>query len=351
MHSTEASFMTRWFMALGQQLHLSVSFGDMGQPRILQPRVWHVAFIAMMLMGLVGWSAYYFSYAVSQQSIDPGMKSELAQKNKEILSLRATLAEKSEELAFRDNKLKFFAHELGNIQARLDRFDSIGERLFEDKYFGEYLAELDNIEPVGDGEITVRTPATSVFAIATQLASTRRRTDDVERVMETSLDLLSKTQINRNLQPHHWPVVNKRTYLSSQYGMRTDPFTKKQRWHSGVDIAGGYNAPIVASADGVITFSGYRFGYGIMVEITHGNGIRTRYGHLNQALMRNGQSVKAGEVIGLMGSSGRSTGPHLHFEVMLGEHKVNPYPFIKDGRENAKMLALSNIQAYDTNRF
>ncbi|MBA43335.1 MAG: hypothetical protein CMF62_04920 [Magnetococcales bacterium] len=351
MPTNELSVFKRLLLTLRQTMHLSVSFGDTGHQRMLTPRLWHLVAMAGLILGLLGWSLYYFSYAVSQQSIDPYLKSQLAAKNLQIVALESELSEKTEELAFRDNKMKFFAHELGNIQARLDRFDSIGERLFEDKYFGDYLAELDNIEPVGDGEISVRTPATSVFAIATQLASTRRRTDDVERVMETSLDLLSKTQINRNVQPHHWPVVNKRTYLSSNYGMRTDPFSKKQRWHSGVDIAGGYNAQIVASADGVITFSGYRFGYGIMVEVTHGNGIRTRYGHMNQALVRNGQSVKAGEVVGLMGSSGRSTGPHLHFEVLLGEHKVNPYPFIKDGRENAKMLALSNIQAYDTNRF
>lgn len=351
MNPTEPTIIRHMLQALSQTLHLSVSYGDTGHQRLLTPRLWQVVLLVFLLLTLLGWSLFYFSYAVSQQSIDPRLTSELSAKTKQIQTLKAEIVQKEEDLAFRDRKMKFFAHELGNIQARLDRFDSIGERLFEDKYFGEYLAELENIEPVGDGEISVLTSPTSVFAIATQLASTRRRTDGVERVMETSLDLLSKTQMNRSVQPHHWPVVHKRTYLSSNYGMRTDPFSNKQRWHAGIDIAGGYNAPIVASADGLITFAGYRFGYGIMVEVTHSNGIRTRYGHMNQAMVRNGQSVKAGEVVGLMGSSGRSTGPHLHFEVLLGEHKVNPYPFIKDGRENAKMLALSNIQAYDTNRF
>jgi len=351
MNPTDNSTIKRTLQALSQSLHLSVSYGDTGHQRLLTPRLWQALLFLLLALALLGWGLFHLSYAVSQQSMDPRLASEINAKNTQISALKATILEKEEEIIFRDQKMKFFAHELGNIQARLDRFDSIGERLFEDKYFGEYLAELDNIEPVGDGEISVSTSPTSVFAIATQLASTRRRTDGVERVMETSLDLLSKTQMNRNVQPHHWPVVHKRTYLSSNYGMRVDPFSKKQSWHSGIDIAGGYNAPIVASADGVITFAGYRFGYGVMVEVTHGNGIRTRYGHMNQALMRNGQSVKAGEVLGLMGSSGRSTGPHLHFEVLLGEHKVNPYPFIKDGRENAKMLALSSIQAYDTNRF
>lgn len=351
MHSTDTPMMKRLFLAMSQTLHLSVSFGDTGHQRMLTPRLWQVAGLGVGLVALLGWSAVYFSLAVSRQSIDPRLANELTAKNAQIAKLEAKLAEQKDDLSFRDTKLKFFAQELGNIQARLDRFDRIGEQLYQDKYFGEYLAELNNIDPVGDGDASIGTSATSVFAIATQLASARRHTDDVERVMETSQDLLSKTQLNRNVQPHMWPVVNKRTYLSSPYGMRTDPFSKKQRWHAGIDIAGGYNAPIVASADGVVTFTGYRFGYGTMVEVTHGNGIRTRYGHMNRGLVRNGQSVKAGEVIGLMGSSGRSTGPHLHFEVLLGEHKVNPYPFIKDGRENAKMLALSNIQAYDTNRF
>ncbi len=331
-----------------KSLHFSVSLGDTGHTRVFTPRVWHVLGVAIIPVTIVLFSVF----SVFAKGVEaPYLSLVVEDKDEKIAELESSLATQQDLLDFKGQKIKVFAHELGSLQARLDRFDSIGERLFQDKYFGQYLAEIDQIEPVGTGDSTVATSATSVFAITTQLASASRRADGVERVMETSLDLLSRTQLNRNLQPHHWPVVHKRTYVSSPHGWRNDPFTKKRRWHSGMDIAGAYNAPIVSSANGMVTFSGYRFGYGVMVEITHSGGLVTRYGHLNKALVRNGQSVKEAEVIGLMGSSGRSTGPHLHFEVLLGEHKVDPQPFIKDGRNNAKMLALSNIQAYDTNRF
>jgi murein DD-endopeptidase MepM/ murein hydrolase activator NlpD len=117
--------------------------------------------------------------------------------------------------------------------------------------------------------------------------------------------------------------------VSSSYGYRRDPFTGHGAFHAGLDFKAGYGAPIHAAADGVISFVGRKAGYGNCVEITHGNGLLTRYAHMSAFRSRLGQRVSAGNVIGLIGSTGRSTGPHLHFEVRINNRAVNPRPFLE----------------------
>ncbi len=117
--------------------------------------------------------------------------------------------------------------------------------------------------------------------------------------------------------------------ISSGYGYRRDPFTGRAAMHRGLDFRGGYGAPILAAADGRVSYVGYKSGYGRVVEITHGNGMMTRYAHMSRQLARAGQEVTAGEQIGKIGSTGRSTGPHLHFEVHINGRQVNPRPFLE----------------------
>lgn len=112
--------------------------------------------------------------------------------------------------------------------------------------------------------------------------------------------------------------------LSSHYGLRPDPVDGGHRFHAGIDIPGATGSPVLASAAGVVTFAGDAGGYGRMVEIDHGNGMRTRYAHLDRLLARPGARVEQGAIVGRMGSTGRSTGPHLHFEVRQDGRPVNP---------------------------
>ncbi len=118
-------------------------------------------------------------------------------------------------------------------------------------------------------------------------------------------------------------------YVSSSYGYRSDPFTRSAAFHAGLDFPGPMGSPIFAAAKGKVTFVGRRQGYGNCVEISHGNGLMTRYGHLSAFKTKVGQQVDAGTVIAAMGSTGRSTGPHLHFEVRVNGHPVNPRPFLE----------------------
>ena len=118
-------------------------------------------------------------------------------------------------------------------------------------------------------------------------------------------------------------------FISSGFGYRADPFTHSGAFHPGLDFRGPKGSPIYAAAKGVISFAGQRSGYGNCVEIDHGNGLVTRYAHMSAFRSHVGQPVAPGQVIGLIGSTGRSTGPHLHFEVRINDRPINPRPFLE----------------------
>jgi hypothetical protein len=126
--------------------------------------------------------------------------------------------------------------------------------------------------------------------------------------------------------------IDAENYVTSRFGSRKDPFTKRPTMHSGMDIASYKLAPIVATADGKISFSGRRPGYGRVVEIEHGYGFKTRYAHLEKTYVKRGQKIEKGEKIAGMGSTGRSTSTHLHYEVLFEKRAVNPDKFLKAGQ-------------------
>lgn len=120
--------------------------------------------------------------------------------------------------------------------------------------------------------------------------------------------------------------------LTSNYGLRVDPFTKRPGWHGGVDMAAYYRAPIVAAGPGKVVFAGRKSGYGRVVDIEHGFGFKSRYAHLHSISVNTGDEIAIGDTLGLMGSSGRSTGPHLHYEVWFQNKPYDPVKFLKAGR-------------------
>lgn len=119
---------------------------------------------------------------------------------------------------------------------------------------------------------------------------------------------------------------------TSNYGVRTDPFTKNATWHSGMDMAAYWKAPINASGPGKVVFAGYKSGYGRTVDIEHGYGFKSRYAHMHSILVKKGDTVAMGDKVGLMGSSGRSTGPHLHYEIWFNGKQYDPAQFLKAGK-------------------
>jgi len=132
--------------------------------------------------------------------------------------------------------------------------------------------------------------------------------------------------VRANSAPNLWPVDGQ---VTASFGERIDPFNGEGAFHSGVDIGSGYGHAIIAPADGVITFADFMGGYGKLIMMDHGHGISTRYGHLSGFAVTAGQQVHRGDTIGYVGLSGRSTGPHLHYEVRINDTPVNPYKYLR----------------------
>ena len=129
-----------------------------------------------------------------------------------------------------------------------------------------------------------------------------------------------------NSAPNLWPVDGR---VTASFGERIDPFNGEGAFHSGVDIGSSYGAPVIAPADGMVTYSEQMGGYGKAIMIDHGNGISTRFGHLSGFAVTAGQRVHRGDIVGYVGTSGRSTGPHLHYEVRINDTPVNPYKYLR----------------------
>jgi murein DD-endopeptidase MepM/ murein hydrolase activator NlpD len=126
--------------------------------------------------------------------------------------------------------------------------------------------------------------------------------------------------------PDLWPVEGQ---ITGSFGERIDPFNGEGAFHSGVDIASAYGQPVIAPADGVVEFADFLGGYGKMIILDHGHSITTRYGHLSGLTVVSGQNVRRGDTIGYVGLTGRSTGPHLHYEVRINDTPVNPHKYLR----------------------
>jgi murein DD-endopeptidase MepM/ murein hydrolase activator NlpD len=132
--------------------------------------------------------------------------------------------------------------------------------------------------------------------------------------------------VRANSAPNLWPVEGP---ITGSFGERIDPFNGEGAFHSGVDISSNYGQPVIAPADGIVEFADFMGGYGRAIVINHGHGITTRYGHLANFAVASGQRIQRGDTIGYVGLSGRSTGPHLHYEVRINETPVNPHKYLR----------------------
>jgi murein DD-endopeptidase MepM/ murein hydrolase activator NlpD len=154
-----------------------------------------------------------------------------------------------------------------------------------------------------------------------------KQLSDRERQLRVLEDLLLASKLQKEVRPSGWPVDS--GWISSGYGWRTDPFTGLYAQHMGIDFAAQDGSDVLSVATGIVTDAGERSGYGQLVEINHGNGYVTRYGHNEEILVKVGDKVNKGQRIALMGSTGRSTGPHVHFEVLYNGSVVNPEQYIQ----------------------
>jgi len=227
-----------------------------------------------------------------------------------------------------EDTLDALAIRIAQMNARMIRLDAVGRRLTE-------MADIDDAEFNFDSDPALGGPeepmaAGSNVAVPEVLNAMTSLGYQLNN-REAQLDVLESVLMNQNLKDRVYPQGRpvKSGWLSSYFGKRTDPFTGKPANHTGIDFAGKHGDEISAVADGVVTWSGDRYGYGVMVEINHGSGYSTRYAHNSENLVSVGDEVKKGQIVARMGKTGRATGPNLHFEVLRNGSRVNPVNFIR----------------------
>jgi murein DD-endopeptidase MepM/ murein hydrolase activator NlpD len=242
----------------------------------------------------------------------------------ELNSQKTRLAETTRKA---EDNLNALALRLGQLQAHVIRLDALGERLTTMAKLDKGEFDFEHEPAQGGPDSDAQSSPMEVPDFIASLNQLAAQLDDRGR----QLSVLETMLMNRNLQAEVMPAGRpvKHGWLSSYFGMRTDPFTGRRAFHSGLDFAGKMGSDVMAVAAGVVTYAGKRSGYGNLVEINHGNGYSTRYGHNSKILVSVGQTVKKGQIIAKMGSTGRSTGPHVHFEVLINGHAVNPKRYIQ----------------------
>lgn len=218
----------------------------------------------------------------------------------------------------------YYAKRLGQLQAESFRLTALTEKLAEIAGVDVSEFQLNFLPAQGgiDEEGESLTPELFKFEM-TQLTD---RFDEQDQQLATIQNLfLTRDNITSGI-PQGRPIAG--GWLSSSYGYRIDPFNGKKTFHSGIDFAAKEGTNVLAVADGIVSFIGQRNGYGELIELDHGNGYVTRYAHNEEIIVKTGDRIKKGEAIALMGSTGRSTGPHVHFEVLREGTKIDPYKFV-----------------------
>lgn len=241
----------------------------------------------------------------------------------ELLTQRETLNEVRQNA---EKSLDAMASRLSILQGHVMRIDALGARLAD-------MADLKDIEfgvmnTPGMGGPTPESDQQSmaIFDLEETLDTIEITLNDRREKLTAMESMLIDRALQEQILPEGRPALG--GWMSSLYGYRSDPISGKKEFHQGVDFAGKPETPITAVAAGIVIWSGLRYGYGMVVEIRHGNGYTTRYAHNKKNLVTVGEKIEKGEIIALMGATGRSTGTHVHFEVLrYGEH-LNPSNYL-----------------------
>jgi murein DD-endopeptidase MepM/ murein hydrolase activator NlpD len=244
---------------------------------------------------------------------------ELLHQQAQIEDTRRILQEKVNALAMR----------VGQMNANVIRLDALGKRLTRMANLDDGEFDFGNPPALGGAESGDGQPAQipNLTAMVDDLQSQLSSREQQLGVLE---NLILTRELNKQVYPEGRPVQS--GWISSYFGSRADPFTGYMAVHKGIDFAGPEGSKISAVAAGLVTYAGDRAGFGMMVEINHGNGLATRYCHNEKILVKQGDMVRKGQDVALMGSTGHSTGPHLHFEVLKNGSQVDPLRFVGEDR-------------------
>jgi murein DD-endopeptidase MepM/ murein hydrolase activator NlpD len=240
----------------------------------------------------------------------------LARQREQIADLKQQMQARADAIAL----------QLGDLKAHVIRLDALGQRLTAMAGIKSSEFNFGHDPPQGGPETDLPGARPEISDISTMLKSLQSQIDRSGSQLSALENVILSRQLGQEIHPEGRPVDT--GYISSGFGERVDPFTGGEEFHEGIDFAAPEGTRIRAVAAGIVTWAGPHGGFGNMVQIDHGNGYATRYGHAYQVLVHVGQTVQRGDVIGLVGNTGRSTGPHVHFEVLKNGHEVNPARFV-----------------------
>lgn len=295
---------------------LSITFG---------PVTLAVCFMTIAIMSVVLFNiGAHYAISGTRDSIAALYKQTAPVWNQEISAQRALLYEARENA---EKNLDALSMRLSKLQGHVMRLDALGARMANMAGLDDIdFNELDSLGMGGPGPTGVQ-ESLQVTDFLVALDELNAKIEDRGEKLAAMESMLIDRKLQDQTLPAGIPALG--GWVSSRFGVRSDPLTGKRENHEGIDYASKPGTPIVAVASGIVTWSGQRYGYGRLVEISHGKGYLTRYAHNKKNLVAVGEKVEKGQVIAIMGSSGRSTGTHVHFEVVQNGKPVNPTDYLK----------------------
>ncbi|MCW8890832.1 MAG: M23 family metallopeptidase [Sedimenticola sp.] len=275
-----------------------------------------------MLVGGSLWAGYQMG--LSDQPVVEAVETTTDVVHELILSQREEILDTKDRT---QEHLDALALRLGQMQSHILRINALGERLAKLGKLDEGEFDFDEEPARGGVESDESAQSVSLSELVSEMESLSLVISDREHKLNLMEGLIRNSRLSDELIPSGRPV--EKGWVSSKYGYRNDPFSGKKSFHRGVDVAGKKDSNVIAVASGIVTWVGKKSGFGQLVELTHSNGYVTRYGHNNKILVEVGELVTKGQPIALMGSSGRSTGPHVHFEIAKNGKTVNPAKYLR----------------------
>jgi murein DD-endopeptidase MepM/ murein hydrolase activator NlpD len=278
----------------------------------------HPVTLGLTVVGVVGLLGGVFMLG-QHYATDPSVLASnvFTQQRAEIASLKEQLQDRVDALAMR----------LGQLDAHLIRLNALGKRLTQMANINSQEFDFDHDPPRGGPESDSATRGARMPELENGIEALDAHLDLRSSQFDALQNVILGRELSAEIRPSGRPVVD--GYISSYFGERMDPFNGEEAFHKGVDFASGTGADVQAVASGVVVWAGPREGYGNLVEINHGNGYTTRYAHDSKIYVAVGDTVQRGQSIAQVGSTGRSTGPHVHFEVLKDGRQIDPMSFVE----------------------
>jgi murein DD-endopeptidase MepM/ murein hydrolase activator NlpD len=322
-------------------MQILITHGNMARTRVLQLNRWQLAgvlLVSVALLMLLSGLIYNFvflkatreGWPVVSQIVRPAVRDETVQRDR-----------------FMRENLDALAQRLGEVQAKLIKLDAIGERVSS-----QVGVKPDGLAPItkgtsGGGEGGPFVPyaigqAASLEQLDQMVAALDAQADQRTDLFTLLESRLLESRLQALMVPNSKPVD---VAVGSGFGFRSDPFTGRAALHTGLDFPTEVGTPVHAAAGGVVLSSAFHPEYGNLIELDHGNGLITRYAHNSKVLVHVGDLIKRGQVISEVGTSGRSTGPHLHFEVLVDGVPQDPAKFLAGGDAATNLAAAKPTRA------